>query len=355
MEVLVFLIVILLGLVLYMLVKISRFSTVFTKKPEKATIDRSHQVNGVMMLVFLVVGMIAVTAYSIIALDDYHTEAASVHGVSIDNAINITLIITGFVFVVTQVALFYFAYRYRHKKKSKAFYFPVNYTMEIIWTAIPAITFAGLFILSATSSREIYNPPSEDAVLVEVVGQQFNWNVRYPGRDQDLGAYDFRLIDAENNLGLDMADPAGFDDFTPSQMVVPVGREVEMKIRSKDVIHSVFLTQFRVKMDAVPGMPTRFKFIPKYTTEEMREKLGKPDFEYELACAELCGRGHFAMKFIVRVVEEDEFEAWYNEQRPWLVRHPAYLESVPEDLREQALSVLDRFGVTAAIDEDMAQ
>ena len=126
MEVLVFLIVILLGLVLYMLVKISRFSTVFTKKPEKATIDRSHQVNGVMMLVFLVVGMIAVTVYSIIALDDYHTEAASVHGVSIDNAINITLIITGFVFVVTQVALFYFAYRYRHKKKSKAFYLELD-------------------------------------------------------------------------------------------------------------------------------------------------------------------------------------------------------------------------------------
>ena len=107
-----------------------------------------------------------------------------------------------------------------------------------------------------------------------------------------------------------------------------------MKIRARDVLHSVFLPHFRVKMDAVPGMPTSFAFTPKYTTAEMAAITGKPDFKYELACTEICGRGHYAMRFIVVVEEEDAYNKWFAEQKGWLETNPDYVSKVPESLRQ---------------------
>jgi cytochrome c oxidase subunit 2 len=256
--------------------------------------------------------------------------------------IYITFLITGFVFVITQVLLFFFAFKYRHKKNRKAYYFPINYRLEIIWTAIPAITFIGLFILGYRASKTILSPADPEAQHIEIMGQQFSWMVRYPGEDQKLGDFDFRLVDTENNMGINFADKASLDDFIPMQMVLPVNTPVELKIRSRDVIHSVFLPHFRVKMDAVPGMPTRFKFTPTITTEEMREKLEDPDFDYELACTELCGRGHFSMKMMVKVVEQEEFANWYANQDPWLTKHPEYLAKVPKSLKQTAYAIINK-------------
>src|SRR5690606_796689 len=132
-------------------------------------------------------------------------------------------------------------------------------------------------------------------------------------------------------------------------------RAVELKIRSRDVIHSVFLPHFRVKMDAVPGMPTRFKFIPTTTTEEMRRKLNNPDFNYELACAELCGRGHFAMKFILRVVEEEEYREWYASQVPWLAKNPGYLRNAPEELRTKAYQLITKYDSIPKLSQNSVQ
>ncbi len=131
-------------------------------------------------------------------------------------------------------------------------------------------------------------------------------------------------------------DPKNLDDFQPTDIVLPVGKKVRVRILARDVLHSFFLPHFRVKMDAVPGMPTYFVFTPSRTTEEYRKELSKypeyqipadPDepngpqkwevFDYELACAELCGAGHFSMRKVVRIVEEDEYEAWLNEQTPY--------------------------------------
>src|SRR5690606_18298201 len=113
-----------------------------------------------------------------------------------------------------------------------------------------------------------------------------------------------------NEFGLDFTDRSSFDDFIPRELYLPKGRPVEIKIRARDVLHSFYLPHFRVKMDAVPGMPTRFGFTPTKTTEEMREETGNPDFNYELACAEVCGRGHFSMRMIVVVLEPEEYDKW---------------------------------------------
>ena len=160
--------------------------------------------------------------------------------------------------------------------------------------------------------------------------------VRYPGADGQLGKRDYRLIDAVNQFGMDLNDPGAFDDFNASEICIPKGQPVLLKIFSRDVIHSVFMPHFRLKMDAVPGMPTRFWFVPKYTTQEMREMTGNPEFVYELACTEICGRGHFSMRMVVKVMEPADYEAWKASQSSWLSLNPNYLDKVPEPLRESA-------------------
>ena len=124
--------------------------------------------------------------------------------------------------------------------------------------------------------------------------------------------------------------------FIPTQLVLPKGRPVLLKIRAKDVIHSVFQPHFRMQMNAVPGMPTRFWFVPTMTTEEMREETGNPDFNYELVCNKICGYGHFGMKYSILVLEEDEYDAWYAEQQAWLKLNDDYLSQVPDNLKEAA-------------------
>lgn len=362
MNLIILLIAVTLILIIYMLVRVRKLLLSTSEKGfEKEILEpvdvtrKSQRVNGALLLGFLIVGIIAVVWSAVAASDDFLPPAVSVHGAAVDNMTLVTLIITGLVFFVTQIALFYFSFRYRKRKNTTAFYFPINYRIEIIWTVIPAITFASLFILGSKTSQEIYEAPPDDAVTIEIVGQQFSWMTRYPGEDGKLGDYDFRLIDAGNPLGLNLADEAVFDDFMPMQIVVPKNRAVELKIRSRDVIHSVFLPHFRVKMDAVPGMPTRFKFIPTTTTEEMRRKLNNPDFNYELACAELCGRGHFAMKFILRVVEEEEYREWYASQVPWLAKNPGYLRNAPEELRTKAYQLITKYDSIPKLSQNSVQ
>jgi cytochrome c oxidase subunit 2 len=174
----------------------------------------------------------------------------------------------------------------------------------------------GLFFYSFTIWNRITSIAPKDAIEIEIMAEQFNWRIRYPGRDKKMGRYRFSLISEDNAIGIDPRDPAASDDFAPKQLHLPKGKPVIFKIRSRDVIHSVYLPHFRLKMDAVPGMPTSFHFIPKYTTQEMRDKSENPNFNYELACAELCGRAHFTMLFIVVVDEQEDFEKWYNQQKP---------------------------------------
>ncbi|MFT7269671.1 MAG: cytochrome c oxidase subunit 2 [Roseivirga sp.] len=184
---------------------------------------------------------------------------------------------------------------------------------------------------------DITKAAPDDSEQIEIMGYQFAWALRYGGMDNEVGDYDYRLIDAVNQHGVDFTDRSNFDDFANQSLVIPKGKPVLLKIRARDVLHSVFIPHMRLKMDAMPGMPTQFWFVANKTTEEMRVEEGNPDFNYELACTEVCGSGHFAMKKIVTVLEEADYDAWKADQKSWLSKNPEYMSQVPENLKELAV------------------
>jgi cytochrome c oxidase subunit 2 len=165
-------------------------------------------------------------------------------------------------------------------------------------------------------ARRVQNLPSEsEAVVVRVVGQQFAWEVHYPGPDGKFGRTDIKLVSADNPLGLDRSDPDAKDDFnSENQLHVQVNRPVLVHLSSKDVIHSFGLYEMRVKQDAVPGLQIPVWFIPTVTTAEMRTRTGKADFDYEIACSQLCGLGHFRMRGFLVVDSADDYQKWMADQ-----------------------------------------
>jgi cytochrome c oxidase subunit 2 len=159
-------------------------------------------------------------------------------------------------------------------------------------------------------------PPEHDALVVHLTGEQFVWNVRYAGADGKFGRTDIKMIDVQQNpLGLDREDPAAKDDVTTiNQLYLPANKPIIIKLRSKDVIHSFNVPEFRVKQDAIPGLTIPVWFVPNVTTAEMRARTGNPEFQYEIACAQLCGLGHFRMRGFVTVLSPDEFQKWMDEK-----------------------------------------
>jgi len=318
---------------------------------EKKSPDSSsaNKVNALLFLLFLLISGAATTWYSVSRFDEYQLPIASEHGIITDRLFWITMIVTGVVFIITQILLFYFSYKYQFKTSRKALYYPDNSKLEVVWTVIPAIVLSILVFSGWKAWSDITNAAPDDAEVVEVMGYQFGWEFRYPGKDNELGNHDFRLIDPVNMWGMDFTDRSSFDDFSSgTKLVIPKGKPVLFKIRARDVLHSVFIPEFRLKQDAVPGMPTRFWFTPNKTTAEMREELGNPDFNYYIYCTEVCGRGHFSMRKMVEVVEADEYEQWYAEQQPFLQKNPDYLAKVPSDMKELAV-------VSAGMDSEVEE
>jgi cytochrome c oxidase subunit 2 len=224
----------------------------------------------------------------------------------------ITIIITGIVFLITQILLFWFAYKYQDNDKRKPFYYPHNNRLEVIWTVIPAIVLTVLVGFGLYYWFQITGEAPKNAMVVEITGKQFNWEFRYPGKDGELGKKYFKEVnEAEGNpLGQIWSDPANHDDkYTTLEMHIVVNKPVKLIINAKDVIHDVGLAHFRLKMDAVPGIPTTMWFTPKYTTRQMKEKYGQ-DFNYEISCDQMCGKGHFTMRGVVIVESQAEFNAW---------------------------------------------
>lgn len=292
-------------------------------------IGPANRANAVLMLVFLVVGGGAFAWSFRRSYARMDVPVASVHGLAVDRMFWITMSIIGVAFVLTQVVLFWYAYKYQHRESRRAYFFSHNNKLEIVWTLIPAIVMAALVFAGWKEWGRITGPAPKDAVVLEVMGKQFNWLVRYPGRDLKLGVVNYRLIDAVNEWGFDLSDKAALDDFTAGEIHVPKGVPVLLKIRSRDVLHAVYLPQFRLQMYAVPGMPTRFWFTPTTTTEEMRAKLGNPKFNYELACNQVCGSGHFAMKMTVVVDEPDDYVAWFAQQKSFSSLNPEVRAGLP--------------------------
>jgi cytochrome c oxidase subunit 2 len=161
---------------------------------------------------------------------------------------------------------------------------------------------------------------------IEITGKQFGWEFRYPGRDKIFGKKYFKEIDPANNnpMGQIWDDPANRDDiWMEGEMHCVVNKPVKLIINSKDVIHDVGLSHFRLKMDAVPGTPTTMWFTPKFTTKQMKEKENNPDFVYEISCDQMCGKGHTGMRGVIVVESQAEFDRWMAVRKPqYLVAHP---------------------------------
>lgn len=307
-------------------------------------VTSSNNLNAIMMVVFMV-GFFGLSAwYSWANFDAYDPPVASEHGELTDKLFWRTMWITGLVFVVTNILLFWFSYKYRFRADKKALFYPHNNKLEYIWTGVPAVVLTWLVISGWMAWEGIMDEAPEDAEQVEIMGFQFAWSLRYGGMDNQVGDYDYRLTDGVNQHGVDFSDRSAFDDFNSQSLVVPKGKPVLLKIRARDVLHSVFIPHMRVKMDAVPGMPTQFWFIANKTTAEMQLEEGNPDFQYELACTEICGNGHFSMKKRVIVLEEAEYNEWKADQKSWLSKNPEYMSQVPDNLKELAL-------VTAGIND----
>ncbi len=307
-------------IVVFQIAKASEYVSIL--RGEEKTRKQNNRINGFLLLAFLVIGLIGVYYCNQTLKGKILGESASVQGEKIDTMINITLVITGIVFVITQVLLFWFSYKYQEKEENTAYYFPHNNKLEVIWTVVPAITLTILVGFGLYYWFQITGEAPKDAMVVEVTGHQFGWEFRYPGRDGVLGKKYFKEIreDKGNPLGQIWSDKANQDDiYTTTTVHLVVNKPVKFIIGAKDVIHDVGLPHFRLKMDAVPGIPTTLWFTPKFTTAQMKEKYG-PDFEYEISCDQMCGKGHFGMRGIVLVESEAEFDRWIATQKPQYVQ-----------------------------------
>jgi cytochrome c oxidase subunit 2 len=331
---------ILLLVVAGLLVRAQVLIDIFTKSSEKRA-GLSNQINGFLfpiLLIFMVGGFIWITLW---ARQYYLPDSASIHGVWTDQQFWITMAVITVVFIGTHILLFTFPYIYQFKESRKALFYPVNHRLEFIWTVIPAIVLSMLVFNGWKVWSAITSEAPANAVVVELVGKQFNWLVRYPGKDQKLGKHNYLRTDELNTVGIDFSDRNSFDDFMAGEVHVPVNKPVLFKIRARDVLHSVFAPHFRLKMDAVPGMPTKFWFTPTKTTADMKSITGNPDFTYEIACTEVCGPGHFGMRLKMVVDDEDEFDAWFKGQESFLAKNPDYLKTVPDKLRKLAEQSVD--------------
>ena len=308
--------ILLLGFVItFQIAKASEYVGIL--KGEKKTNESNNRINGFLMIIFLVLGLIGVYWCNELFKGKILGKAASDHGEKIDSMLYITIAITGIVFFITQILLFWFSFKYQYSEKRKSFYFPHSNKLEMIWTVIPAIALTVLVGFGLMYWFQITGEAPKNAMQVEITGKQFNWIYRYAGKDNVFGKKYYKNIsDAENNsLGLLWDDPATHDDIVVSSaMYLIVNQPVKLIINSRDVIHDVGLAEFRMKMDAVPGTPTTMWFTPKYTTAEMKKMNNNPDFEYEISCDQMCGRGHYAMRGIIQVVTEEEFILWRAKQ-----------------------------------------
>jgi cytochrome c oxidase subunit 2 len=296
---------------------------------------QSNRINGFMLLAFLILGLIGVYYCNVKLSGKILGEPASDHGVLIDRMLYITLAITFIVFLITQVALFWFSYKYQESDNRKPYYYPHNNKLEVIWTVIPAIVLTVLVGFGIFYWFKITGNAPKNAMVVEVVGKQFGWEFRYPGKDGILGKKYFKNIsDATNNpLGQLWDDEANYDDiYTTTEMHLVVNKPVKLVIGAKDVIHDVGLAHFRMKMDAVPGTPTTMWFTPTITTKQMKEKTGNPDFVYEISCDQMCGKGHYSMRGTIVVETQEEFDAWIVGKKPqYLVANPDKDPSIKKD------------------------
>lgn len=353
--------------------KMYQITTDISKKKEEDISPTSTRVNANLLLLFMIV-LFVTFIWQVVAFKDVLLPtAASEHGVLTDRLFNINWLILIPAFFIVNFLLFYFAWKYRYDKNRKALYLAHNNTLEMVWTIIPSIVLVFIIIYGLLTWNKIMDDPSEDAIFIELYSKQFDWTARYAGDDNVMGESNYTLITGTNPLGLlsketldekvqelndeikrleeriaseimpdsrvkELKDRIGmrkrqrarvinfkesgvdysaaYDDrIARGEFHIPVGKEVSFQIRSRDVIHSAYMPHFRAQMNAVPGMTTRFTFVPTITTDSMRTILGDEEFNYVLLCNKVCGSAHYNMQMDIIVDTEEDYLAWLEEQR----------------------------------------
>lgn len=269
------------------------------KHPPSAFMEEDNGMVIAVVLVLIVVGSVIFHFMS----PWWWTPIASNWG-GIDDTIIITFWITGFVYVVVLLFTAYSIYRYRYRADRRAEYEPENTKLEIWLSVLTALGVVGLLTPGLIDWKNYVTVP-DDATPIEVVGKQWGWSYRLPGKDGVLGTSHVRLISDANPFGLNPKDPNGKDDILidGEDLHLPLGKPVKVLLRAIDVLHNFYVPQFRAKMDMVPGMVTFYWFTPIRT--------GK----FEALCAELCGVGHYAMRGGVVVEEAAAYQTWLGQQQ----------------------------------------
>lgn len=371
-KILLVLVIVLVVISIAQIAKMYQVTADMTKKREEDISPTSNRVNANLLLFFMI-ALFVTFIWQMIAFKDVLLPiAASEHGVLTDRLFNINWLILIPAFFIVNFLLFFFAWKYRYNKERKALYLAHNNTLELVWTIIPSIVLVFIIIYGLLTWNKIMDAPSEDALHVELYSKQFDWTARYSGNDKTMGESNFALISSSNPLGLltkvtleekvnelneeiDKLERRLAEDIIPDSQAkeiqdrinmrkrqrarvinykeggvdfsaalddkvvrgefhIPVGREVNFQIRSRDVIHSAYMPHFRAQMNAVPGMTTQFKFVPTITTKDMRESLGDEEFNYVLLCNKVCGSAHYNMQMNIIVDTEEDYLKWIEEQ-----------------------------------------
>lgn len=302
-------------IVIYQIAKAGEYANIL--RGEEKTNRQTNKLIAWLMVVFFVLGMWAIFKCHIYMMKMTLPEPASDHGKHYEQMLKVTVILTGIVFFLTQALLFYFVFRYQSTGKRTSFFYPHNNRLELLWTTVPAIALVALVVVGLRNWIAMTSKAPEGSLQVEIVGKQFNWIIRYPGKDGVFGKTDYTKIDDANNvLGLDWNDPASKDDIIiqNGELHIVKDKPVQLIIKSRDVIHDVGLAHFRMKMDAVPGIITTMWFTPTITTKRMAVITKNPDFVYEISCDQMCGKGHYSMRGTVVVEEKAELDKWLAEQ-----------------------------------------
>ncbi|MBC6997156.1 MULTISPECIES: cytochrome c oxidase subunit II [Bacteroidota] len=339
-TVLILAVLVLVAIAIWQMTKIFELSQLKAETSQIAN-DSDNQTNGYLLFAFLIF-IYAITIFSFYNYGKFLLpEAASAHGDEYDSLMLVSFVIIFFVQTITQALLHYFGYKYRGKKGNKALFYADNDKLEFIWTIIPVVVLAGLILWGLYTWTTIMDVNDEDdPLVVELYAQQFGWTARYAGEDNVLGDANVRMIDINkaNILGLDEGDSYAADDVVVKELHLPVGRKVNFKMRSQDVLHSAYMPHFRAQMNCVPGMITEFSFTPIYTTAEMRQNPdikdkvrrtneirseraanGEPnsdpwEFDYILLCNKICGKSHYNMQMKIVVETQEEYEKWIADQ-----------------------------------------
>lgn len=311
---------------------------------EEYITDADNRNTGRGLIAFLILGMLGMIYFTLDARKYLLPQAASKHGVLTDDYLYVNFGIIIVVFFITQILLFVFANKYRYRKDQKAFYYPDNHKLELIWTVVPGVVLMGLIAYGLHLWINITAPAPKEAMVIEVYAKQFDWTARYSGADNKLGNSNFRWITDENPLGVDNKDQASGDDKITREIHLPAYTPAVFKFHSRDVIHSAYFPHLRAQMNCVPGMTTEFHLEPTISTDSMRIITNNPKFEYVLLCNKICGVAHYNMRMKVVIETPEAFKKWYKEQQYVFARPeeaaPAATPATPVDSSAGKTAVL---------------